>query len=85
MHKIYNTHENNLTVIKTKEFQFILDAVASLVKFPLDSLIGSINTELFYRYPGSLTTPGCYESVTWTGFAEPQEISHQQVVSQSKL
>ena len=33
----------------------------------------------FYRYSGSLTTPNCYESVTWTIFRQPLAISEGQM------
>ena len=33
----------------------------------------------YYRYAGSLTTPPCFESVTWTVFHEPLTISEGQM------
>ncbi|KAL8570243.1 hypothetical protein ACOMHN_029943 [Nucella lapillus] len=33
----------------------------------------------YYRYNGSVTTPGCFESVVWTVFAQPRPISHRQM------
>ncbi|XP_031333457.1 putative carbonic anhydrase 3 isoform X2 [Photinus pyralis] len=33
----------------------------------------------FFRYDGSLTTPGCDESVTWTVFTNTLPISHNQI------
>ncbi|XP_045168766.1 carbonic anhydrase 1-like isoform X2 [Mercenaria mercenaria] len=35
--------------------------------------------EKYYRYHGSLTTPRCYESVTWTVFKERQTITESQL------
>lgn len=46
--------------------------------FPLMDLLPK-NTESFYRYSGSITNPGCQESVTWTLFYNTIEISTSQV------
>ena len=39
------------------------------------------DTTRYFRYNGSLTTPGCFESVLWTVFHEPQYISHRQLLA----
>jgi len=46
--------------------------------FPLQDLLPP-DTNTFYRYSGSLTTPTCNEVVTWTVFREPISISENQV------
>jgi carbonic anhydrase len=45
----------------------------------ISKLMGS--TDVFYRYAGGLTTPPCYESVTWTVFKSPIAISEAQMSS----
>uniref|UniRef100_A0A915CTZ2 Carbonic anhydrase n=1 Tax=Ditylenchus dipsaci TaxID=166011 RepID=A0A915CTZ2_9BILA len=37
------------------------------------------NTENFYHYEGSLTTPGCFETVDWMVFHEPVAITDDQL------
>nr|XP_056721483.1 carbonic anhydrase 6 [Euleptes europaea] len=37
------------------------------------------NLSNFYRYPGSLTTPPCSETVIWTIFDSPIKLSHAQI------
>lgn len=34
----------------------------------------------YWTYPGSLTTPPCTESVIWTLFKEPVQVSAEQVI-----
>ncbi|CAB3992103.1 Hypothetical predicted protein, partial [Paramuricea clavata] len=46
--------------------------------FDVKSLLPK-DTGKFYRYEGSLTTPPCFDNVTWTVLYDPVEISHQQL------
>jgi carbonic anhydrase len=39
----------------------------------------------FYRYAGSLTTPPCSETVLWTVYAEPIEVSRAQIEAFARL
>ena len=43
------------------------------------------NTDQFYRYNGSLTTPGCDEIILWTIFKQPVEISQEQINRMRKV
>lgn len=43
------------------------------------------DTRRYYRYQGSLTTPPCSETVTWTVLKEPLQISADQVARFAKL
>jgi carbonic anhydrase len=56
-------------------------AVASL---ELSTLMGT-NLENFYRYSGSLTTPPCSETVTWTVFQKPIQFVNSQLESFRKI
>ncbi|XP_077995923.1 carbonic anhydrase 7-like [Glandiceps talaboti] len=46
--------------------------------FPIFPLMSN-NHRTYFRYDGSLTTPGCYESVLWTVFEEPVKVSKKQM------
>lgn len=48
------------------------------ISITLTSLMPS-NTDVFYTYKGSLTTPPCNEAVTWIIFGTPVPISFRQV------
>lgn len=45
--------------------------------FSLETLLPP-GLDVYYRYSGSLTTPACYESVTWTVFKEPIYVHEDQ-------
>ncbi|XP_065367818.1 carbonic anhydrase 2-like [Calliphora vicina] len=45
----------------------------------LSELFGNIDTEEFFTYKGSLTTPPCSRAVTWIVFPEPIQISSNQI------
>ncbi len=53
--------------------------------FALSDLIYDVNLKNYYRYSGSLTTPGCFESVIWTVYPEPILISSAQVLKNIDL
>jgi len=53
---------------------------AKAKKFPLIDLL-PVERNTFYRYDGSLTTPGCNEIVIWTVFKNPIDISKSQMTT----
>ncbi|KAM4044315.1 carbonic anhydrase 4 [Anomaloglossus baeobatrachus] len=51
-------------------------------KVTLQDLIPvSKDLEVFYRYQGSLTTPSCAETVTWTLFSKPIKLDKSQIAA----
>ncbi|XP_069177309.1 carbonic anhydrase 2 isoform X1 [Procambarus clarkii] len=54
------------------------DSSATIVPFALEDLLPR-DVEAFYRYDGSLTTPGCSEAVIWTVFKQPITVSSAQL------
>jgi len=54
------------------------DTTYRVQSFALKTLLPSKVND-FARYPGSLTTPPCNESVTWTVFTKPITITREQV------
>ncbi|XP_072832972.2 carbonic anhydrase 4 [Pogona vitticeps] len=53
------------------------DSVPLNGKFSLGGLLNVADVSTYYRYRGSLTTPGCNEAVIWTVFPEPIEMNQK--------
>ncbi|XP_063395879.1 carbonic anhydrase 2-like [Mytilus trossulus] len=70
--KMFATLVSNLTSIQNA------DAEAEVTGFLVSDLIIP-KLDRYYRYKGSLTTPPCFESVTWTMFEETIPISESQL------
>ena len=63
---------------KLEQFQEPKEDIVNFSDLTLASFIPP-ETEKFYRYNGSLTTPDCLESVTWTVFHQPLWIYEDQM------
>ncbi|KAL5281139.1 CA14.2 family protein [Megaselia abdita] len=53
--------------------------------FILDNLITGLDSDSYFTYEGSLTTPPCSESVTWVVFTDILPMSHFQMKKFHKL
>lgn len=61
-----------------KEIKYAGNSTAITTPLPLKDYIGA-DTENFFRYEGSLTTPTCNEAVVWTVFKREIGISEEQM------
>ena len=51
---------------------------ASSQKLMLKDFVDGLDQDAFYSYPGSLTTPPCWENIKWNVFMEVQSLSEEQ-------
>ncbi|NXK65780.1 CAH4 anhydrase, partial [Sylvietta virens] len=72
--KNYATLLNELENIRYKGQSAQVDALPLSSLLPPEEDLGR-----YYRYEGSLTSPDCYEGVTWTIFEKPVELSLPQL------
>ncbi|XP_058710525.1 carbonic anhydrase 4 [Poecile atricapillus] len=72
--KNYTTLLNELENIKYKGQEAKVDPLPLSSLLPPEEDLGR-----YYRYEGSLTSPDCYEGVTWTIFEKPVELSLSQL------
>ncbi|KAL2297466.1 hypothetical protein Nmel_016768, partial [Mimus melanotis] len=72
--KNYATLLNELLNIKFNGDSAKMDPLPLMSLLPPEEDLGR-----YYRYEGSLTTPDCYEGVTWTIFEKPVELSLHQL------
>ena len=77
-----NMDLNNFISISLEKVQ--RDDKENVQPFTLEKLLPR-NTDMFYRYYGSLTTPPCDEIVIWTIFKDPVGISKSQLREFHKL
>ncbi|XP_059142586.1 LOW QUALITY PROTEIN: carbonic anhydrase 14-like [Physella acuta] len=69
---LFNNITNYLKSIKDP------DTSVTIPSFPINSILPSRRSDL-YRYHGSLTTPGCHETVIWSVFKDTIQVSSRQL------
>ncbi|XP_030328652.1 carbonic anhydrase 4 [Strigops habroptila] len=84
--KVEEENKNYATLINELENIKYKGQTTQMDPLPLSSLLPpEEDLGRYYRYEGSLTTPDCYEGVTWTIFEKPIELSISQISQFSTL
>ncbi|CAN9501605.1 unnamed protein product [Ophioblennius macclurei] len=78
--KKYDSIVNTLRSIKATNGNTTVAPISLAQLIPSEQ-----NMTSYYRYKGSLTTPGCAESVIWTLFENPIPLSSEQLETFSQL
>ncbi|NWI45794.1 CAH4 anhydrase, partial [Picathartes gymnocephalus] len=84
--KVGEANKNYASLLKELDNIKYKGQSAQMESLPLSSLLPpEEDLGRYYRYQGSLTTPDCYEGVTWTVFEKPIELSLLQLSQFSGL
>ncbi|XP_026051610.1 carbonic anhydrase 4-like isoform X2 [Carassius auratus] len=82
-----------VTSFPNKQLDRVIDALgkvryegnsSEIKDFKLTDILPQANKLSYYRYLGSLTTPGCEQAVVWTVFQKTLPISKNQLMSMDK-
>uniref|UniRef100_A0A4W4EHT9 Carbonic anhydrase n=1 Tax=Electrophorus electricus TaxID=8005 RepID=A0A4W4EHT9_ELEEL len=75
------TSFGHLTVMKLYTLDISLWNISVIPEFRLTDILTSVEKlSSYYRYLGSLTTPGCFENIIWTIFHQSLPIGYQQML-----
>ncbi|XP_072209607.1 carbonic anhydrase 4 [Excalfactoria chinensis] len=84
--KIDEENKNYATLISELDNIPQKDTTSQMEALPLSSLLPPVyELTKYYRYEGSLTTPDCHETVIWTVFEKPIQLSLFQISQFSKV
>lgn len=83
------------SISNNRKYEPVINALRSIKETGANTTLGPIsldqlilppqNLTNYYRYTGSLTTPGCTEAVVWTVFEKPIPLSRSQLQVFSEL
>ena len=65
--------------IDSLDFEHATEIGANLTDVEMKNFLRDIDTDHYWAYEGSLTTPPCTEGIRWTVLSEIQHISDEQL------